>query len=90
MGIICPTSESNQEEHDLRCHLHTEGNEDQVDPNAVVVVARVLVALGLPWHIRDAGQGNEGCTVDADGDEQVEGEHVCACVPLTATGDNSL
>lgn len=47
------TSEANQEEQHLGSHLHAEGNKDQRDANAIVVVSWMLVALWLLWNICD-------------------------------------
>ena len=44
----------------------------------------MLVALRLFWDVSEAGKRNKHSAVDANRQEHVDGEHVRACVPLTA------
>lgn len=44
----------------------------------------MLVALRLFWDVSEAGKRNEHSAVDANRQKHIDGEHVRACVPLTA------
>ena len=83
------TSQSNQEGQDLCGDLDAVGGEDQCDGNAVIMVTRVLVALWLPRNVSVACQGYQNGAVDAYGDEKIDWEHVCACIPFTAMQENT-